>query len=99
MEGAYLEVFPVFRGDLVAWAAGVFFRDVDVFAGKAPGDPGQEWQLLPEEVDASFLQVGRVVVGDFQFLLELLDVRSTVDVSEHAGEMLDEVGVMVCSVV
>ena len=36
----------------------VFFRDADVFAGEPPGNPGEEWQLLPEEPDASFLQVG-----------------------------------------
>ena len=37
----------------------------------------------------------RVVEQDRQFLRELLDVRSAVCVAEHAGEMLDGVGVMV----
>ena len=37
--------------------------------------------------------------GDLEFLLELLDVCPAVRVAEHAGEMLDGVGVMVCSVV
>ena len=54
-----------------------------------------------------FLEVGwgvclaqcRVVEGDLQFLPELLDVCPAVCVAEHAGEMLDGVGVMVCSVV
>ena len=62
--------------------------------------------MLPHELDASFLEVGwdacwaqcRVVEGDSQFLLELLDVCPAVCVAEHAGEMLDGVGVMVCSV-
>ena len=58
MEGAYLEGFPVFRGGVVTWAAGLFSRNMYVFAGKPPGDPGEEWQLLPEELDGSFLQVG-----------------------------------------
>ena len=107
MEGAFFEVFAVLWGGVVARAAGVFLRDVDVLAGEPSGDPGEEWQLLPEELDASFLEVGwdvccapcRVVEGDLQFLLELLDVCSAVSVAEHAGEMLDGVGVMVCSVV
>ena len=63
--------------------------------------------MLPEELDASFLEVGwdvcwaqcRVVEGDLQFLLELLDVCPAVCVAEHTGEMLDGVGVMVCFVV
>ena len=58
MEGAFLEVLPVLRGGVVAWATGVFVRDVDVLAGEPSGDPGEEWQLLPEELDASFLEVG-----------------------------------------
>ena len=107
MEGAFPEVFPVLWGGVVTWAAGVFLQDVDVRAGQPPCDPGEEWQLLPEELDASFLEVGwdvcwaqcRVVEGDLQFLLELLDVCSAVCVAEYAGEMLDGVGVMVCSVV
>ena len=41
-------MFPVFQGCVVAGAAGVFFGDVDVLAGEPPGDPGEEWQLLPE---------------------------------------------------
>ena len=56
--------------------------------------------MLPEELDASFLEVGwdvclaqcRVVEGDLQFLGELLDVCPAVRVA-------DELGVMVCSVV
>ena len=40
-----------------------------------------------------------MVEGDLQFLLELLDVCPAVRVAEHAGEMLDGVGVVVCSVV
>ena len=36
--------------------------------------------------------------GDPQFLLELLDVCPAVCVAEHAGEILDGVGVVVCSV-
>ena len=40
-----------------------------------------------------------MVEGDLQSLLELLDVRPAFCVAEHAGEMLDGVGVMVCSVV
>ena len=63
--------------------------------------------MLPEELDASFLEVGwdvcwaqsRVVEGDLQFLLELLDVCRAVRVAEHPGEMLDGIGVMVCSLV
>ena len=63
--------------------------------------------MLPEELDASFQEVGwnvcwaqcRVVEGDLQFLLELLDVCPAVCVAEHADEMLDGVEVMVCSVV
>ena len=63
--------------------------------------------MLPEELDASFLEVGwdvcwaqcRVAEGDLQFLLELLDVCPAVCVAEHAGEMLEGVGVMVCAVV
>ena len=39
-----------------------------------------------------------VVEGDLQFLLELLDVCPAVRVAEHVGEMLDGVGVVVCSV-
>ena len=37
--------------------------------------------------------------GDLQSVLELLDVRPAICVAEHAGEMLDGVGVVVCSVV
>ena len=40
-----------------------------------------------------------MVEGDLQSVLELLDVRPAVSVAEHAGEMLDELGVVVCSVV
>ena len=40
-----------------------------------------------------------MVEGDLQSLLELLDVCPAVCVAEHAGEMLDRVGVVVCSVV
>ena len=40
-----------------------------------------------------------MVEGDLQSVLELLDVRPAVCVAEHAGEMLDGVGVVVCSVV
>ena len=40
-----------------------------------------------------------MVAGDLQSVLELLDVRLAVCVAEHAGEMLDRVGVLVCSVV
>ena len=40
-----------------------------------------------------------MVEGDLQFLLELLDVCPAIRVAEHAGEMLDGVGVVVCSVV
>ena len=40
-----------------------------------------------------------MVEGDLQSVLELLDVRPAVCVAEHAGEMLDRVGVVVCSVV
>ena len=40
-----------------------------------------------------------MVEGDLQFLLELLDVCPAVCVAEHAGKMLDGVGVVVCSVV
>ena len=43
MEGAFLEVFPVLWGGVVARATGVFFRDVDVLAGEPSGDPGEEW--------------------------------------------------------
>ena len=39
-----------------------------------------------------------VVEGDLQSVLELLDKRPAVCVAEHAGEMLDGVGVVVCSV-
>ena len=99
-------MFPVLWGGVVARAAGVFLQDVHVLAGEPSGDPGEEWQLLPEELDASFLEVGwdvcwaqcRVVEVDLRFLLELLDVCSAVCVAEHAGKMFDGVGVMVCSV-
>ena len=57
VEGARFEVLPVFRGGVVAWAVGVFLRDVDVFAGEPPGDSGEEWQLFPKELNASLLQV------------------------------------------
>ena len=40
-----------------------------------------------------------MVEGDLQSVLEPLDVRPAVCVAEHAGEMLDGVGVVVCSVV
>ena len=40
-----------------------------------------------------------MVEGNLQFLLVLLDVCPAVCVPEHAGEMLDGVGVMVRSVV
>ena len=40
-----------------------------------------------------------MVEGDLQSVLKLLDVRPAVCVAEHAGEMLDGVGVVVCSVV
>ena len=40
-----------------------------------------------------------MVEGDLQSVLELLNVRPAVCVAEHAGEMLDGVGVVVCSVV
>ena len=100
-------MFPLLWGAVVARAAGVFLRDVDVLAGEPRCDPDEEWQLLPEELDASFLEVGwdvcwaqcQVVEGDLQFLLEFLDVSSAVCVAEHAGKMLDWVGVMVCSIV
>ena len=51
-------MFPVLRGGVVARVAGVFFRDVDVLVGGSSGHPGEEWCLLLEELDASFLQVG-----------------------------------------
>ena len=37
-----------------------------------------------------------MVEGDLQSVLELLNVRPAVCVAEHAGEMLDGVGVVVC---
>ena len=40
-----------------------------------------------------------MVEGDLQSVLELLDVRPAVCVAEHAGEMLDGVGVVIRSVV
>ena len=40
-----------------------------------------------------------MVEGDLQFLIELLDVSPAVRVAEHAGQMLDGVGVVVYSVV
>ena len=40
-----------------------------------------------------------MVEGYLQSVLELLDVRPAVCVAEHAGEMLDGVGVVVRSVV
>ena len=40
-----------------------------------------------------------MVEGNLQFLLKLLDVCPPVCVAEHAGETLDGVGPMVCSVV
>ena len=58
MEGVYHEVFPVFWVGVAAWAAAVFLSYVDVFVGEPPGDSGEEWYLLPEELDASILQVG-----------------------------------------
>ena len=51
-------MFPVLPGGVVARATGVFFGDVDVFAGEPSGGPGKEWWLVPEELDASFLEVG-----------------------------------------
>ena len=42
-EGAFLEVFLVLRGGVVARATGVFFWDVDVLAGEPSGDPAEEW--------------------------------------------------------
>ena len=51
-------MFPVLWGGVVARGAGVFLRDVDVLAGEPFFDPGEEWQLLSEELDASFLEVG-----------------------------------------
>ena len=39
-----------------------------------------------------------MVEGDLQSVLELLDVCLAVCVAKHAGEMLDWVGVVVCSV-
>ena len=43
MEGVFLEVFPVFQGGVVARATGVFFGDVNVFAGEPSGDSGEGW--------------------------------------------------------
>ena len=40
-----------------------------------------------------------MVEGNLQSVLELLDVRPAVCVAEQAGEMLDVVGVVVCSFV
>ena len=40
-----------------------------------------------------------MVEVDLQSALERLDVRPAVCVAEHAGKMLDGVGVVVCSVV
>ena len=40
-----------------------------------------------------------MVEGDLQSVPELLDVRPAVCFAEHAGKMLDGVGVVVCSVV
>ena len=40
-----------------------------------------------------------MVEGDLQFLLDLLNVCPAPRVAEHAGEMLDRFGVVVCSVV
>ena len=51
-------MFPVLRGGVVARATCVSVGDVDVLAGEPSGDPGEEWQLLPEEPDALFLEVG-----------------------------------------
>ena len=36
-------MFPVLWAGVVARATGVFFGDVDVFAGEPSGDPGEEW--------------------------------------------------------
>ena len=36
-------MFLVVRGGEVARAAGVFFQDVDVYAGEPSDDPGEEW--------------------------------------------------------
>ena len=107
MDGACLRVFPVLWGDVVALAVGVFLQDVDVFAGKAPGDSGDERQLFSEELDASLLRVGRdacwaercVVQGDLLCLLELLDVRPAVRVAEEPGEPLNRPVLVVGSVV
>ena len=40
-----------------------------------------------------------MVEGDLQSVLELLDVRPAVCVTAHEAELLDGVGVVVCSVV
>ena len=40
-----------------------------------------------------------MVEGDFQCLLELLDIRSAVCVAQYRGEVLDGVGVAVGSAV
>ena len=57
-RGHFLKCPQSSRGGVVARATGVFVGDVDVLAGEPSGDPGEEWQLLPEELDASFLEVG-----------------------------------------
>ena len=57
---------------MVAGTEGVFLRGVDVPACEPSGDPDEDWLLLPEELDASFLEVRldfcwvqcRVVEGD-----------------------------------
>ena len=82
-------------------------RVVHVLAGEPPGDSSEEWPLLSEELDASLLQAGweacwaerSVVEGDFQCLLEFLDVCSAVRVAEYPGKVLDGVGVVVRPVV
>ena len=56
-------MFPVLRGGVVARATGVFVGDVDVLAGEPSGDPVEEWQLLPEELDASFWRWAETFAG------------------------------------
>ena len=51
-------MFPVIPGGVVARAAGVVFREVDVLAGEPSSDLGVEWWLLPEELNVWFLEVG-----------------------------------------
>ena len=51
-------MFSVLMGGVVAWAAAVLLRDVDVFAGWSAGAAGEEWELFSDELDTSLLQVG-----------------------------------------